>query len=343
MKAPIYVNGRALEKSDSGIARYAIEVIKRLGDDVHILQPQQISGGLRGHMWEQVALPQELPKDALLWSPANTGPLRVANQVLSLHDLSVLEHPEWFSPLFTAWYRFLLPRLVKRVYKIITVSEFSKRRIVEVLGVPAEKIVVIPNGVDHQVFYPRKHSEFDAAKAKFGLREDYVISVGSLQPRKNLGRLFEAWQQVSVRFPEIELVIVGMEDQVFRNRGYKELPPNVHLLANVPDAVLAALYSSARACVQPSLYEGFNLPVVEAMACGAPVVAANTSATPEVVGNAGLLFNPLSISEIMEALHMLLAQRELAKELSSRGFEQAKNYSWEKAAEATLAALKVSQ
>ncbi|KAA3648775.1 MAG: glycosyltransferase family 1 protein [Chloroflexi bacterium] len=343
MAVPFYVNARALGKSDSGIARYTAEMIKQLGDDAQVLQPQQPRNGIGGHIWEQVTLPQQLPKDAVLWSPANTGPLRVANQVLTLHDVSVLEHPEWFSPLFATWYRFLLPRLVSHVRKIITVSEFSKRRIAEILGVPAEKIVVIPNGVDHQVFYPRKHSEIDLAKAEYGLGGDYVISVGSLQPRKNLDRLFEAWQQVAVKFPSIELVVVGVEDQVFCNRGFKELPSNVRFLANVPDADLAALYSGARVCIQPSLYEGFNLPVLEAIACGAPVLAAKTTATPEMIGDAGISFDPLSAKEIGEALQTLLSQRELAKGLSIKGLEQAKNYSWEKATEATLEILKASR
>lgn len=318
-------------------------MIKWLGDDVQVLQPKQASFGLRGHLWEQFTLPGQLPNGALLWSLANTGPLRVANQVLTLHDVSVLEHPEWFTSGFAAWYRFLLPRLAKRVHNIITVSEFSKGRILKMLGVREDKIVVIPNGVDHEVFHPRTRPDIDAAKRKFGLKGDYVISVGALQPRKNLKRLFEAWNQTMDKYPGIDLVVVGVEDQVFRNRGFVEVPPKVHLLGQVPDADLATLYSGAKACVQLSVYEGFNLPVVEAMACGTAVLAAKTTSTPEVVGDAGILFDPLSAHEIGEALHSVFADGDLAHNLSERGLVQAKKFSWQNAAKAALTTLNASQ
>ena len=257
MASPIYVNGRALGHIVTGVERYATEIVKQLHDKIQIVKPRVASSGIKGHLWEQITLPATISKDALLWSPANTGPLRVANQVLTLHDISVLEHPEWFNPSFSAWYRFLLPRLVKRVHMIITVSEFSKGRMVEVLGVSEEKVLVIPNGIDHELFYPRDFVETQAVKAKYNIEQDYVVSVGSLQPRKNLNRLFEAWQKVSARFPDIELVVVGVEGAVYRGRGYVAIPSNVRFLGRIPDSDLVALYSGAMACIQPSLYEGF--------------------------------------------------------------------------------------
>ena len=340
MVSPIHVNGRALGRNVTGVERYATEIVKQLNDKIQIAQPRSVSSGIKGHVWEQVVLPTSISKGALLWAPANTGPLHVANQVLTLHDVSVLEHPEWFNPSFSAWYRFLLPRLAKRVRKIITVSEFSKVRIVEVLGVSEEKVVVIPNGVDHELFYPRDVSEIREVKTKYGIKKDYAITVGSLQPRKNFSRLFAAWQQVSPKFPHIELLVVGVEAAVYRSRGYVNVPPNVRFLGRVPDSDLAMLYSGAFACVQPSLYEGFNLPVLEAMACGIPVLAANTTATTEIIGDAGLLCDPLSVEGMREAISLVLNDHELRTNLREKGLMQASQYCWEESASTTWGILK---
>src|SRR5512146_1388262 len=144
MPGEIVVNGHFKGRHFAGVERYASEVLRCLGPDTKVVQPPARVAGLRGQLWEQLWLPRLVEKDARLWSPANTGPLAVARQVVTIHDLSVLDHPEWYDPNVRLWYRLLLPRLVQRAEKILTVSEYSRRSILRGLSVPADRVTVVP-------------------------------------------------------------------------------------------------------------------------------------------------------------------------------------------------------
>ena len=272
----IAVNGRFLNKPVTGVERYAREMTSRLGSRVRILCPTGASSGVRSHAWEQFALPRTIGGD-VLWSPANTGPLLARRHVITIHDISPIEHPEWFDAGFVAWYRCLIPQLVRRATKVVTVSQFSKSRILERLHVPDDRIVVIPNGVDRR-FRPGARTACDRTDASaapaLGLTGPFILTVGSLSPRKNLGRLFSAWQLSGLGRKGCVLAVAGVQCASFKRVDLRTPPVGVRLLGYVPDAELPALYGRALGVVVPSLYEGFGLPALEAMACGTPVIAA---------------------------------------------------------------------
>ena len=274
----------------------------------------------------------------LLFSPSNTGPLRTANQVVTIHDMATFDCPEVFSRPFAAWYRYLLPRIAKRARHILTVSEFVKDRIVTHTGVEASKITVIPNGVNER-FCPKAVADLTFAMTSLHLPSStYILVVGSLEPRKNLGRLLQAWAQVQGRLPkEVWLVIVGAagDSRVFAGVEFWKLPPRVFLTGPVNDSLLPSLYAGALASAYVSIYEGFGLPVLEAMASGTPVLASSHSSLSEVVGQAGLIVNPLNIEEIAEGIVCLVQDQAMRENLRNAGLLRASQYSWGKTARKT--------
>ena len=418
-KAPqIAINTRVLSHPTTGVERYLIELLSRMRSDVGLreIAPHSALGGVKGHAWEQLVLPAKL-RGCLLFSPCNTGPLAVANQVVTIHDVAALDHPEWLNAKFALWYRWLTPRLARRVKHIIAVSEFTRGRIVAHTGVSAEKITVIPNGVDAR-FVPMAPDAIAAALAPLALpSRKYILAVGSIEPRKNLPRLLEAWGKILPTLPEdLWLVVAGgrnarvfssmttdhgsrsvdeklevrseeLEDgdggdglQVTGDRGRtggadevtglagqpagrgparagqnssaalpqhsnsQLLTPNsssrVHYTGRVAEGLLPALYAGAMAFAYVSVYEGFGLPPLEAMAAGVPVLTGNLTSLPEVVGDAGIMVNPLDVDAIANGLRQLVDNAELRARLSGAGIDRAKQFTWERAAAATAAALR---
>jgi len=363
MDREIVVNGRFLTKTLTGVQRYAFEVARRLPGSIKIITPQPIApeyrallnaviidplgrfvrGGGLGHLWEQVALPRWLRKGRVLWSPCGAGPLAVRNQVVTIHDIAHLEHPEWFNSWFAKWYGFLIPRLVHRVRRIITVSEFTKVRLIETTRVPLEKVVVIPNGVD-ACFQPQPSEEVANVRKVLSIpTPNYVLTLGSLEPRKNLHRLLKAWGNICHKLPtEVWLVVVGGKGHslVFQDISFDKLPPRVYFTGYVPDKYLPALYSGALAFVYVSIYEGFGLPPLEAMACGTPVVTSNITSLPEVVGDAAVLVDPYNIEAIAWGIWKVLEDTSLREKLRSKGLERVREFTWDRTAELTWNVLK---
>src|SRR5438128_12430518 len=146
----VFINMRSQTAGLGGVQRYTAEVQRRLSDRITIVAPRTSMQGIRGHLWEQAVLPRIVGK-SLLWSPANTGPLSMAHQVLTIHDIASIEHPEWFSTLFAFWYRWLTPELIKRVRRVITVSRFSREQLLALVNIDEAKVVVIPGGVDERL------------------------------------------------------------------------------------------------------------------------------------------------------------------------------------------------
>ena len=335
MNSRFLVNGRFTRQRMTGVQRYAIEITRCLGNKIRLILPPEKSRYSRSPIWEQLYLPLIIKTKHLLWSPTNTGPLAISRQVVTIHDLSTIDHPEWFSKPFALWYRFLLPRLAKRVHRIITDSQFSKNRILACFQIPEKKVKVIYPGVGEN-FRPSTDIEINGVRSKYKLASIFILAVGSLEPRKNLLRLLDAYEKIHGQYPKMELVIVGSSGHPFKDPGLDFLPKGTYLLGEVPDTDMPALYSGAIAFVYPSVYEGFGLPPLEAMACGTPIIASNTTSLPEVVGEAGLLIDPLNISEIASAIEQVIKDAELRTKLREKGLQHAKLFSWETTAQQVL-------
>lgn len=336
-------NGRNLSNPMTGVQRYTSEIIARFPADqiLRIAPDAAWSSGIRGHMWEQVQLPLQLA-DRLLWSPANTGPLTIANQVLSVMDMSPLDNPERLSPKFAAWYGFLLPKLLRRVRTVLTISEFSRERILYHVPEIADRIRVTPLAADAR-FRRADAVRIETVRRKFGIpTPHYLIALGSLEPRKNLPRLIDAWRIAQQRLPDdISLVLAGGAGKsiVFGSHEFGELPGRTILTGRVDDEDLPALYSGAIASIYVSLYEGFGLPPLESMACGTPVIASHAGAIPEVVGDSAILVDPLDTESIAEGVTKMLDDRAMHKGLRERALQQAMLFSWDETARLTWAGL----
>jgi glycosyltransferase involved in cell wall biosynthesis len=319
----VVVNGRFLTRRVTGVERYGHEILRYMGSSCRVESTR--SQGWRGHAWEQFMLPTKLNRNSILWSPANTGPLMIRNQVLTIHDLSALEHPEWFRGGFAAWYRLFLPILARRVRKIFTPSEYVKQKVMTRFDV--RNVTVTSNGIDHSLFCP------EAKQFKFDLPECYVLFVGSLEPRKNLDHLLRAWNEIKNNFKEIWLIIVGVSGNVFRVVDFSQEMERVRFLGYIEDNVLAGLYANAMLLVLPSQDEGFGLPALEAMASGTPVIVSDGGALPEIVDEAGLIFCLSDPVGLKNAIRECLSNARLRSELKEKGLVRAQNFSWERSAE----------
>jgi glycosyltransferase involved in cell wall biosynthesis len=335
----IVCNVRVLRAPLTGVQRYTLELLKRKPDTVRTVQPPEaMKGSLLGHVWEQAVLPFEA-RGHLLWSPASTGPICVRNQVVTVHDIAPIECPEGYSPGFRRWYGYQWRLLLPRTRAIISVSEFTKRRLIATFGLAADTIHVTPLGVDHDRFFPQAPARVEALRRKFALPENFAVFVGALSARKNIVRLLEAWPQC--RQAGFELIIAGGggPNHVLAGTNAPALPANARLLGRIDDADLPTLLTAAGAFVYPSLYEGFGLPPLEAMACGTPCLVANGTAIPEVTADAALRVDPLDVADIARGLTKLLGDAALRQELRAKGLQHAAGYTWDKTAAQTYEVL----
>jgi glycosyltransferase involved in cell wall biosynthesis len=333
------VNLRTLGYGITGVQRYLLCLLPHMPRELNSIKPSAALQGIKGHLWEQFYLPTQL-KRRLLWSPGNTGPLSIGQQVLTLHDAASLDHPEWFARRFALWYNALLPRLVRKVRTVITVSNFSKERIVGLTGVEPDRVHVIPNGVEPR-FRPADPSHVRQVRRKFELGHPYILFVGSLEPRKNLKILLEAWGLG--RFDGATLAVVGAGGHLFAKTQLGSMAEGVRLLGRVEDEVLPALYSGAAGFVYPSIYEGFGLPPLEAMACGTPIAVSDIPVHREVFGNRAIYFDPFNPQELSESLDLLLRLEGSSRaSCAASGLHHATSYSWERAAAGTWQILELA-
>lgn len=259
--------------------------------------------------------------------------LKNGKNILTIHDLVPLFNPEISMEGLSDYYN----RLKNELYKIdmfIAVSEHTKKDIMKYLDVPEHKIRVIYEAADESYKPVKDHS---GIKKKYGL-DKFILSVGTLEPRKNIPNLIKAFGKLNRR--DYKLVITGKKgwkyEEIFRLVESLGLGDRIKFLGYILDEELPALYSAAELFVYPSLYEGFGLPPLEAMACGTPVIVSNRSSLPEVVGDAGILIDPEDTDGIAEAMEKILQQPSLRKELSEKGLQQAKKFSWSKCASETI-------
>lgn len=264
-----------------------------------------------------------------------------AKTVFTLHDLIFRFYPEYHLPLNRWFLTVAMPHFLCRADAIIAVSECTKRDAVRLYTIAPEKIAVIYEGVNpalHQIVDSTRLGEI---RARYAKNQPYLLFVSTIEPRKNIVALVDALQLVRVRGFAQRLLIVGRKgwlyQPIFDHVKQTGMGDVVDFLDFVPDDDLAALLSACDAFVFPSLYEGFGLPPLEAMACGAPVICSNTSSLPEVVGDAALLVNPRNPGEIANAIERVLTDHPLRDELRGKGILQAAKFSWERAARETLA------
>ncbi|HDZ8838738.1 TPA: glycosyltransferase family 4 protein [Aeromonas veronii] len=338
----INVNARNLSVHTTGVQRYTKKILECWrSDEYRLIIPNQPMHGIKGHLWEQLVLPSRVHGN-ILWSPSNTGPLALSNQVVTIHDVVPFDHPEWLNPRFVAWYNFLQPKLANKIAHVITISEFSKQRIMDVLKIPESKISVIYNGVDSVNM--TEVSPVSSLDIPF---KRYVLAVGSIEPRKNMPRLIAAWKLIKNRIPEdTGLIIVGAKglSRVFsaEKDGGNSIGgtenDRVHFTGHVSDPVLASLYSNAESFCYPSLYEGFGLPPLEAMAYNIPVITSNNTAMAELCQGSATLISPVNIEEIAFAIEESLKKKNVAVMKNAR--KLVSELSWEKCANASLEVIK---
>jgi len=324
----VAINTRILGFQMGGQQRVAVEVAKRLRTAEQI-RPTCPLCGVRGHMWEQFALPLRA-RGRLLWSPSATGPLCYPHQVVTVHDVAFLDVPDCFSASFRRLYGALVPSLARRVERVVTVSEFSRRRILERCAVDPDKVVVIGDGVSEQ-FGVQTPQAIARTRAALQLPDRYFL-VNTTSRRKNAGRTLRAWRAALPSLPEdLWLVVCGGCDRthVTGRAERLETPPRTRFIGYVAEEHLAPLMAGAEAFLFPSLYEGFGIPILEAMACATPVLTSDATATAEVAGGAALLVDPLDESSITGGIVALASEPALRARLAAIGPRRAAKFTWD--------------
>lgn len=280
----------------------------------------------------------------LFWFPRRTP----CPYVVTVHDLLAFFHPEWNgSRLKHVLHNFFTRRALERAARILAVSKFTRDEISRVYRIPAEKISVVYNAIDERFRRGHaSHADRDMIVHRYQVTYPFLLYAGSVRPHKNVGRIIEAFSALKSELekeeilPDLKLIIIG--DELSKHPDLRRsvikgaVQNDVRFLGFVPIDVLRVFYDVAKIFVFPSLYEGFGLPPLEAMAHGTPVVTSNITSLPEVVGSAAVLVNPENTFEIMRAVHRLLIDQPLREQLKQRGYAQAQLFSWEEAARRTL-------
>ncbi len=353
MESEIYINGRFLTQKITGVQRFAYELSRKLTsmfNKVTFIVPGEAlqnsdygidgfnieyTGKHSGHLWEQYDLPQLLRKknNPLLLNFCSTAPLNYTNQLVTIHDLA-FRHGKWHSFTFRAFYNFLIPKIAKKSRHVITVSEYSKDDIIRSYNLNNDKVSVVPGAVfDESGMIPGAGIEMYREHLK---SQKYILSVGSIDPRKNIKRIIYAFLEAETA--DLKLFLIGAYNKNFRkDRELENListnKERVFFLGYKSDEELKALYENAQLFVYPSLFEGFGLPPIEAMASGCPTLVSNCTSLPEVCGDAALYCNPHSVSDIKNQINTALFDDSVRGSLQTKGPVQAQKFSYLKSAE----------
>ena len=342
----ILINYRPVLRQPTGIGVYANAVLPALQELPHVLIPGGEAGTAKQRLkrlaWSQFELPRvaERHKASLIFTPAPEGylgPQRIP-QVVMVHDLRPLSHPE--RSLQSVYFRSWVPPLLRSCRHVLTNSQFTAREIQRCTGLPDSRITVTPLGYDRSRFRPAQEEEDPLRPGA----TPYLLHVGQAYPHKNLQRLIQAFAPVARMHPELRLVLAGKSHPTETPRLQalvKEigLASQVEFRAYVPDADLPALYRGALALIYPSLWEGFGLPVLEAMACGTPVVTSLGSGTEEVAGDAALLIDPTDMDALQRAMNEVVTNDQLRKAMRVQGLARGSAFDWTVAAAATSSRL----
>ncbi|AIO68312.1 glycosyltransferase family 4 protein [Burkholderia oklahomensis] len=358
LPTPVAINGKFTSQRLTGVQRVAHEFTSALArllpgernptlvvprdhasDALPPAVARRVVPRLRGALWEQLALPFATRGQTLV-SLCNVGPLFKRNQVVMIHDVAVFDFPQGYSLAFRLWYRFAFWMLKRNARHILTVSRFSKERIVARLGVAPTDVSTIVSGVDH---FGRIDSD-PSVLERLGLAYDgFVLIVGSIAPGKNLARTLDAIARLERARPELKFVIAGGSNvKIFGTStlGDNASARNVTWAGYVSDGELKALYENAGCFVFPSLYEGFGLPPLEAMYCGCPVIVSREASLPEACGDAALYCDAHDATDIAATIAQLMGDAELRREMRGKGRRHASRFRWDVAAKQLIGVLR---
>lgn len=268
--------------------------------------------------------------------------LPTTKSIVTVHDLSFVKAPQAAHPAMRRYLNAVVPRSIRRATHVIADSQATKDDICEIYGTNPNKISVLLSGVN-PIYKPVTNANIRRLvrqKYHIPLDADYIFSIGTVQPRKNYGKLMSALHRLQKDFPNLHLVIAGgkgwLEGPIYQAIDVLQLHDKVHFIGYVDDEDVPALYSDAICTGYVSLYEGFGFPVVESMACGTPVITSNISSLPEVAGTAALMVDPFDIDAITDGLHRLITDKKLRDRLIEAGYRQAKRFNWERSAQDLL-------
>lgn len=344
---------KALFEADSGdsfILQY-FDPRRRQGDPAAAFGKQNVtaepckwfSATLYQLLWTFLPVPYSLffksRPDVTMFFNYYLPPFARGKKVLVVYDTVIKDHPETMSFKTRTMLRLTLKRSIKRADKIITISRFSKEQIIRHFNVPPEDIVIIPCAADKERFFPMPEKEevWRVVCPRFGIAGQYFLYLGNLEPRKNITRLVEAYAKAAKMKPSLPLLVIAggkgwLYDEIFKTVSELGISDRVVFTGYVPDEDVGMLINGAAAFCFPSLYEGFGMPPLEAMACGVPVIVSDTSSLPEVTGECGIAVDPCDTDGLAEAL-IKMTDRDFAREQGLLGIQRAKNFSWEKSAE----------
>lgn len=360
----IGIDARLVFYNRAGIGQYILQLIDALanldfkGDKFILLQSRKDKSLImpdnhrfqRRSLWtpshnrfEQQALSFEVSRLGLdlLHSPDFIPPFkRNCRSVITIHDLAFLLYPHFLTKESARYYG-QIDQAWRKTDHVIAVSEATKRDSIKMLGVPEKKITVIHEAAN-PIYRPVPAEEAQQrVREKYKIDQDFILFVSTIEPRKNLPGLLQAYRRLRDEYKREELLVLAgskgwLWEEVYETVDNLDLTREVLFLGRVPSADLVYLYNAARFLVHPSFYEGFGLTPLEAMTCGTPVIVSNTSSLPEVVGDAAVLIDPHDIDGLTVAMWRVLTEQELRKELRCKGLKRAKQFSWEQAAEKTL-------
>ena len=353
----IYVNGRFLLQNLTGVNRFAYELCRawillevpftvccppgKIREYYDVSRFHIVGCGWgKSHIWEQLFLPFwfiRVRGKKVLVCFTGLGPLLTRKKIMTIHDLAFLANPSWYSPSYELWYRMMTPLCAATSLKILTVSNFSKSEIMHRLSVSNEKISVIYNAVSP--LFHRQSSE----NGKEFAGEKYILAVSSIDPRKNFSMLLKAFVHVKDR--NVKLYIVGGQDTIY-STSIAELceesgSERIKWLERINDMALKQYYHHALCFVYPSLYEGFGIPPLEAMACGVPTIVSDIPALKEVCGEASLYINPHDEKDIADKINLLVSDENLRQKLIIKGRKRCAIFDWRHSAKLLADEIKV--
>lgn len=357
MTSTLYINGRFLTQPGTGVQRYAREIVanfdalldnNELAQEVCLccLVPRGPTYGTlwrnitieevginHGNLWEQIDLPIYL-KGGFLFSPANSGPVLYRNQAITFHDASVFAIPNVYSFWFRRKYELIFKRLASLAKVIFTGSRFSQGELSHYLKHPSERFKVIHLAGDHM---DRIQADLNILRRYDLQKNGYILIVGGQSLRKNLAAVGKALELIR---SGTRVVFAGEGNQnIFSRKSARGTTKNIIALGYITDEELKALYLNALGLILPSFYEGFGLPILEAMHCGCPVLCARAASLPEVAGDAALFFDPMNARNIAETVDRIVLDPQLRNKLTQKGYQRAKKFSWRSTASQTMDAL----